>query len=99
MTLTTDMTTDGDRTSVLLEGELDMASATAVVEAVTEALDQGAQAIVLDLRDLTFMDSSGLRVFFDLRARAEQAGATLTASGARGMVRRALDATGVALDS
>jgi anti-anti-sigma factor len=44
-----------------LRGDLDLASADAVTERL-DALAAAGQAVVLDLEDLAFMDSSGLRV-------------------------------------
>ena len=98
MTLTTSTTHTDGRATVLLEGELDISSAPILVEDVSQVLADGPSEVVLDLRDLTFLDSSGLRAFFDLRDRAAESGATITATGARGMVRRALDTTGVQLN-
>jgi anti-anti-sigma factor len=61
---------DGDgRTTVSVAGELDMASADVFATAVREALAAG--DVVIDLADVSFMDSSGLRA---LNAAAQQAG-------------------------
>jgi anti-anti-sigma factor len=51
----------GGRTVVLLRGELDLATAPALEQVVTERLDAGHE-VVVDLRELAFMDSTGLRV-------------------------------------
>jgi anti-anti-sigma factor len=50
----------GGRT-LALTGELDLDSANVVEEAVREVCASGA-ALVIDLREVTFMDSTGLRV-------------------------------------
>jgi anti-anti-sigma factor len=56
------------RTCVLsLVGELDLASAPTLEEAVAAACAKGAEAVVIDLRGVTFIDSTGLRGV--LRAR------------------------------
>ena len=52
-------TADGVGT-VKFAGELDMASAPDAEHALTRALTSGCHRIVVDLRDLDFMDSSGL---------------------------------------
>jgi anti-anti-sigma factor len=56
---------------IALQGELDMAGA-ATLEAELERLDS--DALVLDLRGLTFMDSSGLRVLVVNAQRAQDRG-------------------------
>lgn len=55
-------------------GELDIASVPRLEEAVTDALSAGTRHLVLDLAELSFVDSSGLRAFlvFHDRARSEQ---------------------------
>jgi anti-anti-sigma factor len=63
-------TTDNDgRTVVTVRGELDLATAPELETVLLERLDAG-QQVVLDLRELEFMDSSGLRVLVTAHARA-----------------------------
>jgi anti-anti-sigma factor len=50
-----------DGAGLRLEGELDLSSADLLVEALDPKLAAGGR-IVLDLSDLTFMDSTGLQV-------------------------------------
>ena len=57
---------EGERRTVIIAGELDLATAFDL-EALTSTLCQQAGEIVLDLRGLSFMDSTGLQVM--LRAR------------------------------
>jgi anti-anti-sigma factor len=67
-------TSDRDgRAIVVLRGELDLASAPDVEEVLAERMDAG-QEVVLDLRELEFMDSSGLRVLVVAHARATDGG-------------------------
>jgi anti-sigma B factor antagonist len=47
---------------VALSGELDLATAGDVARELDDAQRSGAQGIILDLRELTFIDCSGLRV-------------------------------------
>jgi anti-anti-sigma factor len=56
-----------------LEGELDIASVPQMSGAVDAALEDGARRIVLDLRELRFIDSSGLRhlILLNDRSRSE----------------------------
>ena len=63
-------TSDRDgRALVAVRGELDLATAPELESVVLERLDAG-QAVVLDLRELDFMDSSGLRVLITAHTRA-----------------------------
>lgn len=50
-----------DRYTLLLTGELDLASAPAIEQILPELCVDGASEIVLDLSQLAFIDSTGLR--------------------------------------
>jgi anti-anti-sigma factor len=64
--------TDGSTVRLVLSGELDIASA-GQVERELEQIEQGApQTLVLDLRGLAFMDSTGLRIVVAADARARE---------------------------
>jgi anti-anti-sigma factor len=65
------------RVHVTLFGELDLAGAPALEALLTERIDAGRE-VVVDLRALEFMDSSGVRVLVAAHARAERTGARLT---------------------
>jgi anti-anti-sigma factor len=68
-----DTSRDGPVAVIAPTGELDLSGAAVLEEEVDRLLgDAGVATIVLDLRGLDFMDSSGLRlvVVTDMRARA-----------------------------
>ena len=50
----------GDFTVFAVSGEIDMDSAPRLREQVIEQLSDGAHRLVIDMSDVTFMDSSGL---------------------------------------
>src|SRR3954470_24293140 len=52
----------GDTDVVAPVGELDLATAHSLGAALAAAADRGAQRVMLDLRRLTFVDSSGIGV-------------------------------------
>ena len=83
-----DVEDDGTLLVLRLHGELDLMS----VPTVEETVDRhgGREAVVVDLRDLDFMDSSGLRMIIELRNRGP---VSFVAPGER--VGRVLDMTGV----
>lgn len=58
--------------------ELDLGSVPRLEAAVSEALQAGSGHLVLDLSRLTFVDSSGLRLFLVLCRRAQSEGWQLT---------------------
>jgi anti-anti-sigma factor len=64
------------RAVVVVRGELDLATAPDLETALSE-LQEGGQDVVVDLRELEFMDSTGLRTLVAAHARAEDAGQTL----------------------
>src|SRR5215204_6423306 len=53
---------DHSRTFVIPRGELDMASTGQVADHIDALVGDGTEEIVLDLRELTFMDSAGVRL-------------------------------------
>ncbi|MGH2969359.1 MAG: STAS domain-containing protein, partial [Solirubrobacteraceae bacterium] len=66
----------GEAAVVVPTGELDLATAPALEAALQRALESAASGrVVLDLRELDFIDSSGLRTLLTARRRAEDAGA------------------------
>jgi anti-anti-sigma factor len=54
-------------------GELDLSTVPVLTESV-ERLQSGTKALTLDLSDLSFMDSTGLRLLIALDRRANQEG-------------------------
>jgi anti-sigma B factor antagonist len=64
------------RAHLTLRGELDLATAPELEELVNERIDES-QEVVIDLRGLEFMDSSGIRVLVAAHARAGRTGTRL----------------------
>jgi anti-anti-sigma factor len=73
MTLTVGLETRDAGVVVELAGELDLATAPMVEEAIADAEASRPSVLVLDLSELTFMDSTGLRIVLaaDAAARRE----------------------------
>jgi anti-sigma B factor antagonist len=63
-----------DHVCVLVSGELDMASADEFDDAVRIAEKATARAIVVDLTNLRYMDSTGLSVLLKAHTRSQQDG-------------------------
>jgi anti-anti-sigma factor len=70
-------TREGDRLRVALEGELDIVNAPNLEEELTAAQADSVDTLILDLRDVTFIDSTGLRAVLAADERARSAGARL----------------------
>lgn len=66
-----------DGVLVRLVGELDLAGAPKLEDELRHVEQRGPAVIVLDLQELTFMDSSGLRALLTADARAREAGRRL----------------------
>ena len=81
-------------TKIALSGELDMGTAPILEEHLVRAESVGATTILVDLRELSFMDSTGLHAFLAARDRAEANGRQLLLIGAKAPVRRLFELTG-----
>ena len=68
---------DDERVSFIPRGELDLATAPELEEKVLAAVREGDRSVVLDLRELTFMDSTGVRTIVAAHKAAEESGADL----------------------
>jgi anti-anti-sigma factor len=86
-----------DRSSVLvrLEGELDLATAPRLAEAVQELREVGWDAIVLDLAAAEFVDSTGLRLLVEIQAQARRENWRFELQGECGAFDRLLCVTGL----
>jgi anti-anti-sigma factor len=89
--LTIEVRPDPECTYVCPAGELDMAVCGRIEREVGDLLDAGCPAVVLDLRELTFVDSSGVRELLRCREAARDSGARLELVLAPGAVTRALE--------
>ena len=77
-TLSVSIETQDDQLTLVLAGELDIASAGEIDRLTRDTPFAGVQRVVLDLRDVEFIDSSGLRLLLGLRNDAKRNGSRLT---------------------
>lgn len=82
-------------TVVVLAGEVALALAPALRESLATLISEGRTRIVLDLDQVTFMDSAGLGVMVYGMRRAEARGGRLRLAGPGCQVRRLLELTGL----
>jgi anti-sigma B factor antagonist len=86
-----------DRTTVIsVSGELDLASSPALEEELDRVAQSDAKVVIVDLRNLEFMDSTGLSVLVRAHQRAEEDGRRLGLVNGSQQVQRLLSLTGVA---
>jgi anti-sigma B factor antagonist len=79
---------------VSLAGELDLYNAEEVRRALLDTLAEGAELLVVDLAEVTFIDSTALGVLIEARSRlSDRRGFRLAAPGLE--VRRALEVSGL----
>jgi anti-sigma B factor antagonist len=81
---------------VILRGELDAASVRAADSTLRELLDRGPDQVTLDLTELDFMDSMGVKFLIDGRDAAAERGVDLALAYEEGVVERVLTVSGVA---
>jgi anti-anti-sigma factor len=80
-----------DTVRVLVRGELDVATGPRVEEELLRAEEAGPGTLVLDLRDVSFFDSTGLQLVLDADARARAAGRAFVVAPGSGEPRRILE--------
>lgn len=56
---------------IALSGEIDLANAAAVEEEIREAVSHQPTTVSVDLTELTYMDSAGVRILFALASRLQ----------------------------
>jgi anti-anti-sigma factor len=78
-----------------LAGELDMATAPEVERALEDALGSGCSRIVVDLRELSFMDSTGLVVLARWELGSRMDGYDLAVIPGRAPIQRLFTITGL----
>ncbi|MGH2949544.1 MAG: STAS domain-containing protein [Solirubrobacteraceae bacterium] len=79
---------------VVAEGELDMASSGKLGGELRELLGAGFARIVLDLRGVSFLDSSGLKTILDAHAASRTASVEFAVIQGPAPVRRIFELTG-----
>lgn len=77
-----------------LVGRLDTPASTEVIREVQPLLDHAGETLVLDCSDLTYISSSGLRIFLTLRKAAAAAGGHVVVEGLSSEIRQVFMMTG-----
>ncbi len=90
-----DVEPNRDCVHVVPRGELDFETVTVVEERLDELLDAGFREVVLDLRRLTFMDSTGLHLIIRTVGRADGDGTRFVLIPGPPTIQRLFDLTGM----
>ena len=83
--------------TIALSGGLDLATAPILSDRLAPFEGNGVSTIVLDLHDLTFIDSTALHAFLEARNRAMSNGQRLLVRGASPTAQRHIEIVGLQL--
>jgi anti-anti-sigma factor len=86
---------DIDAMRPVMAGEIDMSTTEHLGRSLSSALDQRRPAVVVDLADVTFIDSTGIAELVRARNRALADNTSLTVINCQSIVRRVLEVTGM----
>ncbi len=73
----TELDATAEPATLRLRGEIDLAVEEALRDAIDALLDSPAQRLVIDLREVAYMDSTGVQQLLSAQVRAEEAGRRL----------------------
>lgn len=93
--LATDDSTSPRGFRVVAKGEIDLATAARLGQSIDTVIDDGATLVILDVTDVAFLDSSGLRVIVNCGNRLSATGGRLLIDGMSGAVQRVLEVSGL----
>lgn len=90
--LQVDVRSEPDRIVLRLHGELDLASAP-ILQGQIESAEAAETTLVLDLDDLEFIDSTGLRIILAAHERSQERGQMLALTRGSQQVQRLMSIT------
>ena len=89
------MERDGVAATMRLSGEFDVACESIFAAAAGEALTEDTRELLVDLRDVSFIDSSGIEALCAARRDAERSGGSVVLRAPSAAVVRVLEVTGL----
>ena len=95
MLLRVDSTSAADTATITADGEVDLATVNTLRSALTEAMQQGATHVTLDLDRVTYIDSSGLGVLVGAHKRLKAQGRALVLRVANAEMIKLIKLTGL----
>ena len=89
------MRDDADAPTVVVEGEVDVATAPFLRDELYRLIENGANWVVVDLSGMDFIDSTGLGVFVGALKRAREGGGGVELRGLKPSARKVFEITGL----
>jgi len=80
---------------VLVSGEVDLATCPQLRDVLAGLVEQGVYHLIVDLEQVSFLDSSGIGVLISVRRRIREHGGSLRLTAPSPHVRRVLELTGI----
>ena len=80
---------------VVARGQIDLGSSRRLSEALLRAIDDGLTNVVVDLKDVNFIDSTGLGVIIGVGKRLRRVGGSLTVLSSDETIRKVFELAGV----
>jgi anti-sigma B factor antagonist len=80
---------------VIVEGEVDVATAPQLREALHQAIDDGATRVRIDLAEVGFIDSAGLGVLIGVLKRVREVGGEIELAHVQPAPRKVIEITGL----
>jgi anti-sigma B factor antagonist len=85
------ITFDTDGIVIMLSGEIDLSNVESLREKIEPVVSKRVQQVVFDLRELSFMDSSGIALLLQLAAQSQ----SVRIRKPSALVRKMIEATGL----
>lgn len=95
VSLSIDTSKDADRAVVSAIGEIDVSNASALRDALDQALADGAKVVACDLAQVPYIDSTGIGVLVGAAHRCKEAGSELDVLHPQKNVERVFELLGV----
>ncbi|HET9257191.1 MAG TPA: STAS domain-containing protein [Pseudonocardiaceae bacterium] len=93
---TVEVSADGGSIRISVGGEIDLENAATVEREISAAVPDRPATVSVDLTNLTYMDSVGIRIIFDLASRLQKSGIVLELIASLGSpARQLLDISGI----
>lgn len=83
----------GDRATIHIGGEIDLATCPQLQAIVVDLVDRGCHQLIVDLEQVSFLDCAGIRVLVDARCRVQEHGGSVRLVRPRPPVWRVLTLT------
>jgi anti-sigma B factor antagonist len=93
--LVVEVTREGNRAVVRIEGEVEFATAPRLRATLLDLAQEGASPVVVDLAAVTFLDSAGISLLIQAKKRLTSVNSDLVLRSPQQNIRRVLEISGV----